>query len=452
MATAPFERVAPALDLTATLALLVAELRAQGAAREADLAARAEERAEDRAARAEDRAARAEDRAEDRAARAEDRAARAEERAEDRAMMNSLFVAQELRARTSSAAVAAALSGLAAAMRPVQPRSSGSGTPPPSPAAGGVAGGAGGGAGGAAGGMVSRLSRTAANELRSRLLVEFMRADVDGLNVDCGDFALPFAARLLVSRGAIFAHRLLLSGGVRHNDFYNTVENNVVFYLPAATGEPPRGQSFFIVLSRDAAVLACAHELRGAAADGCQKFAINALPEELELVVDRTLEGSPDAPAVVHAVLAPRARMSYVEFVNAANRWCPEMEPCLLKAAGGGGAGGTRGSGDDALAAGGAEMGTAFDGGGIGGGGRHAALLAARRAAQWPVHAPAAALEAVPAAAPAAAHTAAHTAAPMAAPAASPAKAPATTPATAPANKSARTPAEERQPVGGSPG
>lgn len=338
-----------------------------------------------------------------RVARDEDRAARDEDRA----------AAREDRAAThaAAAATAAALGALAAALRPAAepaPRSSGSSSPA---------------GGGAAPGRVleppSRAAqRAAADALKVRLLLDFARAGAEGLNVGIAGLGLPFAAAALVTRGAVFAHRRTLSGGVRHADFKHAVENGDVFFMPAAAGAPPAGQSFFIVLSRDAAVLDGAHELLGCAAEGCQMFALDAVPAALELVVDRVLVGAAEAPAVVHATLTPRARISCGDFSRAAEQWRAEMEPCMLQAAGGGGGAGgaSGGSADDAVAGSGScgRGGAGSDGGALAAAGaRHAALHAARRAARR--------------------------AAPDAA-------------AAATAEKGALLPAELRQPLGGSPG
>ena len=155
-----------------------------------------------------------------------------------------------------------------------------------------------------------------------------------------------------MGRGVAFAYRLTRSGGVRHSDFHHVVEGGVDYYLPSPVGAPPRGQSYFIVLSHDTVVLDLAHEVRGAATEGCQMFALDAVPAELALVVDSILVGTPEAPAVVHASLVPRKRMTMAAFFFAAYQWRAELVPCMLEAAGGGGSGGdTASNGDDALAA-----------------------------------------------------------------------------------------------------
>jgi len=293
---------------------LIEEMRADRVARAAEQRALLDELS---AARAEDRAARDEDRA----ARTEDRAARAA--AEDRAAALAVEVRKAIAANTAT------LVAVAAALQPPPPARSGGASPSfaasdGSPASTPSARRAGGDA-----------QRAAGDAHRADLLAKFAAARAAGAAHAGAGLAVPCDAAALRAAGAVFAHRLVRSGGVRFDDFaFAMGDNNEVFF------EPSRGVSYFVVLVDDAAVLRAAHVFRGALAQGCQMFSLEELPAALSLVVDKVLAGEPGAPVLVHASLAPRERMSATDFMRAMAAWRPAPAPCVLAGAGDCGGGG----------------------------------------------------------------------------------------------------------------
>ena len=93
------------------------------------------------------------------------------------------------------------------------------------------------------------------------------------------------------------------------------------------------------------AVVEAAHVFRGAKAAGCLAYALENVPAELKFVADKVTAGGPDSPALLHATLAPRARMSSSDYVAAFSSWRAEAAPCMLAGAGACGGGGDCGSG-----------------------------------------------------------------------------------------------------------
>jgi hypothetical protein len=275
---------------------LIEEMRAERAARAAEQRALLDELA---AARAEDRAARA---------AAEERAA---------------ALAVEIRA--AIAANTATLVAVAAALQPLPPARGGGASPAVAASDGSHAS--------------SPSSRRAAVEVhRADLLAKFAAARLAGKTYAGAGLAVPCDAAALREAGVVFAHRLVRSGGLRHDDFDYLMIDNQVVLEPSPRGG--KGLSFFVVLSDDAAVLHAAHVFRGALVQGCHMFSLEELPAALSLVVDKVQAGDLDAPVLLHASVAPRERMSASDFSVAMAAWRAAPAPCVLAGAGDCGGGG----------------------------------------------------------------------------------------------------------------
>jgi hypothetical protein len=156
---------------------------------------------------------------------------------------------------------------------------------------------------GSSGGSPSTQARLAASKVR--LLGAFAAAAARSNNVSIGALVPPFPAAELLRLGARFAHRLVGRGGIWNSDFDISTDADGTVTLRASPVK--RGASFFVILSLDPDVIACAHAFQGADSTGCIAYSIANVPAELALTVDKVQVDASGAPVLLHASLAPVA-------------------------------------------------------------------------------------------------------------------------------------------------
>jgi hypothetical protein len=368
------ERAAARAEARAAIAeeaRLARDERAEREAREAQ--ERAAARAEARAAIAEEARLAREERAGREAREAQERAAaRAEARDADQAReaREALERAEERKARSADSAAAQVaqaaelrelltrlLAPQPGAALPAPPRHSlSAGTSPTRSPGGGVLAGAappaGGGGGGGGGGDSSGRASSRGSGASSPLGAGGQRrkaaaAAAEGALLAAFGAAsptaplpgLPFAFSQLLLCGLGTAHRLCTFPAVAAllpslADFECTVEGGVRMLLPADPATGRNGMSFFIVASKDGAVVRAAHAYRGAGAGCCYALPLARLPASLSLVVDKVqLASAQGTPVLLHASLAPRQAMSPEAFLAALGAWQGVL-PCDIEGAG----------------------------------------------------------------------------------------------------------------------
>ena len=120
-------------------------------------------------------------------------------------------------------------------------------------------------------------------------------------------------------RSRLHLHRFVTE--VRSTDFSSEVDEASRFVLLPTPGV---GASFYVVLSTAVSVVAAAHTLLQTTLRhrGCSGRALTELPASFSVVFDRVTVSTMDGvPVVVHASLAPTARMLLTAFIVKLEDW-----------------------------------------------------------------------------------------------------------------------------------
>jgi len=166
----------------------------------------------------------------------------------------------------------------------------------------------------------------------ARLRSVFCNSTTSGDNFDIGKISLPFSSTYLVTRGVLYAHRIVCKVAIGESKDFEISLNGVNTILLPPTPKKT-GMSFFIPLSNKQDVLQAAHTYHCTNSNGtiksCLAYPLKNVPVGMALTIDKiqvtTGEGD-DKPIMLHASLSTLSDMALSTFTERVESW---VEKCV---------------------------------------------------------------------------------------------------------------------------